>query len=228
MTYTDGNLVAGALAWGAQVIKGMNPPGAQVSPDNAYASLPYLVDAIEKSPNFKLIQFALNAAIRTLPEKKQEEIYEAAVELRQALFNDPAAQPIAQPQQANADPEASPAKSDSPADAFVFIYEALKTMATEWVSQYEVDMLEKNPQSSARRVIVGELIDQLPSDKREKMQPLAQALFAALGLSFGMKAPVASGSGAKVAGNAEIDGVPIRIHRLHVGGNLTIGPITVG
>ncbi|MBW7972955.1 hypothetical protein [Bradyrhizobium sp. BR 10289] len=107
-------------------------------------------------------------------------------------------------------------------------YSALKAKISTWAAD-DVAQLEKSPNSNARKAVLAELIDQLPSEEKSAIDPLVKALSAALktepltGISIGQlealevnlkSITVTDGTGisigkAKLAGNFNIDGLKV-------------------
>ena len=108
-------------------------------------------------------------------------------------------------------------------------YKALKDKVTVW-ARSDVEALQENPYSPARRAVVAEVIDAKPADEQVAVQALAERLIAALreahpvGLDIGRLEALA----VKLGSIQVTRGTGVRIGEARVRGKFEVGDIKVG
>jgi hypothetical protein len=86
-------------------------------------------------------------------------------------------------------------------------YKALKNKVAHWASG-DVEALEKNPSSVARRAVIAETVDELPDDEKSSVKTLANALAEAL-KQTAAQGPIGIDVGALEAARIKLDGMTV-------------------
>lgn len=111
-------------------------------------------------------------------------------------------------------------------------YKALKAKVGQWAAS-DVDALEHNPTSPARRAVVAEVVDALPETDKVSIKALTSALAEAL-RSNADNAPIGIDIGVLEAASVQLaqitvtDGIGFRAEQVHTTGNFGIEKLNVG
>jgi len=111
-------------------------------------------------------------------------------------------------------------------------YNALKSKIAQW-AKGDVEALEKNPLSPARRSVITETVDELPEDEKRSIGALANALAEALKQSAA-QGPIGIDVGALEAARIYLeemtvhDGIGIRAHTIRAQEDFEVKNLNVG
>ena len=229
-TITIGTFVAQAIAFGTEAIRDTSQ--AQLQKQRLYTSLASLWEAMEKAPTFTPTVAAMAQVISILPEADQREIKVLSDRLMAAMLNDPQTQPLAKEFSSTAAAVSTEQRADVPspptvASVFESIHSALKNKACLWAAD-EVSVLELKPSLKSFHKLVAEKIDARSESEQAEIQPLAQAVFVALGK--GIPKIAAAPKEIVVEGDLIISNVkgPVRLRNIRAGGSITFSDITAG
>lgn len=111
-------------------------------------------------------------------------------------------------------------------------YKALKHKIAHWAAS-DVEALERNPGSSARRAVIAETIDELPDDEKVSIKALATELAAAL-KKTAAQGPIGVDVGALEAARITLEGINVhegigmRAQTIKTPGELELKNLNVG
>jgi hypothetical protein len=111
-------------------------------------------------------------------------------------------------------------------------YKALKQKIAHWASG-DVDALERNPGSSARRAVVAEIVDELPENDKASVKALANELAdvlkkAASAGPVGFDIGTLEAARVKLAKITVAEGVGFRAREVRTSGDFEIDELNVG